>query len=91
MHTSRNEHPGQPPALRPSQQQPREGFGCAPHDQPTSSPADMQTALDDLEALEAPVRTAKGPVKAEAKSQATRASVQAAKVFILWVGRWVSV
>lgn len=55
--------------------------------QPTSSPTDMHTAeLEDARAtLVAPVRAARGPVKAEAKSPATRASVQAANVFMVFV------
>lgn len=54
--------------------------------QPTSSPTDMHTAeLEDARAtLVAPVRAARGPVKAAAKSPATRASVQAANVFMVF-------
>lgn len=43
----------------------------------------MHTAvLDERATLVAPPRAGRGPVKAEAKSPATRASVQAANVFI---------
>lgn len=52
----------------------------------TSSPTDMQTELDERATLVA-LRATMGPVKAEARSLATRASVQAAKVFMISVGR----
>lgn len=45
----------------------------------------MLTELDERVTLVAP-RAVRGPVKAEARSLATRASVQAAKVFMFSVG-----
>lgn len=45
----------------------------------------MQTELEERATLVA-LRAARGPVKADARSLATRASVQAAKVFMISVG-----